>query len=143
VFRDLVRVKTDVGAPVEVVWRFLTVDRDTWWPEMGFEAVVGSPLVETWLEEGRRASATGSVTDCDEPQLLGFRWIQPSWEHPLDVAISLVAEGPSTSVTLTETGFLRAQTSLSLRDEHEEGWLYHLTRLKRASEGGAVSVDVR
>lgn len=134
--RDPVVVETGIDAPVEVVWRFLTVKRDAWWPEMRFEAAVGSPLVETWIEEGVQVTATGSVTRCDEPRRLAFEWLEPSWSSPLDVDIRLTAEGSSTSVILTETGFSRAQTSLSLPNEHEEGWLYHVTRLKRASEAG-------
>jgi uncharacterized protein YndB with AHSA1/START domain len=140
VLPDSVTVEKDIDAPVGVVWRFLTVERDAWWPEMRFEAVVGSPLVETWIEEGHQASAMGSVTQCDEPQLLGFRWIEPSWDRPLEVVIRLAAEGRSTTVILVETGFAQARTSPSLPAEHEEGWLHHLARLKRASEGEAVGV---
>jgi uncharacterized protein YndB with AHSA1/START domain len=70
--RDSVTVDVRVDAPVEVVWRFLTVKRGAWWPEMRFEATVGSALVETWIEEGVQATATGSVTRCDEPLLLAL-----------------------------------------------------------------------
>jgi len=108
---------------------------------MRFEPVVGSPLVETWAEEGREVSATGSVTLCDEPDLLGFSWTEEGWEHPLDVVIDLVMQGGSTSLTLTESGFSRARTSDSLPSEHEEGWRYHLARLKRVSEDHAAEVD--
>lgn len=102
---------------------------------MRFEAVVGAPLIETWIDDGREASATGRITRCDEPQLLGFNWTEHGWDHPLDVLIELVTHGPSTSVTLTESGFSRARTPCSLSAEHEQGWRHHLTRLKRMSEG--------
>lgn len=141
--RDSVTVTTGVDASIEVVWQLLTAGRGAWWPEMRFEPVVGSPLVETWVEEGRPASATGSVTRCDEPRLLGFSWTEQGWEHPLDVVIELVQQGQSTSVTLTESGFSRARTPHSLPAEHEEGWQYHLARLKRTSEGQAVDVDAQ
>ncbi len=95
------------------------------------------------MEEGVQATATGSVTRCEEPSLLAFEWTEPSWSGPLDVVIRLTTERSFTVVTLTETGFSRAQSSLSLPDEHEEGWHYHLTRLKRASEGEGIDVDVR
>ncbi|EXJ51514.1 hypothetical protein AS96_09390 [Microbacterium sp. MRS-1] len=108
---------------------------------MRFEAAVGSPLVETWVEEGRQVCATGSVTRCDEPHVLGFSWTEQGWEHPLDVVIELVAHGQATSVTLTESGFCRARTPHSLPAEHAEGWRYHLARLKRMSEGEAVDFD--
>ncbi|RWZ68086.1 SRPBCC domain-containing protein [Labedella populi] len=134
---------TSIHASVDVVWRCLTVGRGAWWPEMRFEAVVGSPLVETWVEEGRQASATGSVTRCDEPSLLGFSWTEEGWDHPLDVVIDLVTHGESTSVTLTESGFSRARTPHSLPAEHEEGWRYHLAGLKRASEDQAADVDAQ
>ncbi|MCT9821420.1 SRPBCC domain-containing protein [Microbacterium sp. W1N] len=138
--RDSLVVATDIHASVEVAWWCLTAGRDAWWPEMRFEAVVGSPLTETWVEEGRQRSATGSVTRCEEPHLLGFRWAEEGWDHPLDVVIDLVARGESTSLTLTESGFIRARTSLSLLAEHEEGWRYHVARLKRASEDHAAEV---
>lgn len=137
--RDSVTVEVRVDAPIEIVWRFLTVNRDAWWPELRFDAVVGSPLVETWIEDGIPLTARGSVTRCDEPQLLGFEWAEPSWQSPLSVLIRLTQDGESTSVALTESGFSPARTSASLPDEHEEGWLYHLTRLKRASEGDAAA----
>ncbi|WP_240191392.1 SRPBCC family protein [Microbacterium hominis] len=50
-------------------------------------------------------------------------------------------QGGSTSLTLTESGFSRARTSDSLPSEHEEGWRYHLARLKRVSEDHAAEVD--
>jgi len=137
VVRDSVTVTADIHAPVEVVWRCLTVGRGTWWPDMRFEAVVGSPLVETWVEEGRQARATGNVTRCEVPHLLGFSWTEEGWDHPLRVVIDLVAHGDSTSVTLTESGFSRARTPHALPAEHEEGWRYHLSRLKRTSESQA------
>jgi uncharacterized protein YndB with AHSA1/START domain len=143
VLRDSVTVEMSIGARVEVVWRSLTTERHAWWPEMRFEAVVGAPLVETWIDDGHETSATGKVTHCTEPHLLGFRWIEPGWTHPLDVEMRLVPEGRSTSVTLTETGFAHAGTSPSLPIEHEEGWRYHLTRLKQASEGAAVRRDAQ
>lgn len=110
---------------------------------MRFEAVVGSPLVETWVEEGRQASATGSVTRCDEPHLLEFSWTEEGWDHPLDVVIDLVTHGESTSLTLTESGFSRARVPDSLPAEHEGGRRYHLARLKRASEDQAAEVDAQ
>lgn len=136
--RDSVTVEARIDAPIGVVWRLLTADRDAWWSEMRFEAAVGSALLETWIEEGRPASATGTITRCDEPTLLGFTWTEPTWVQPLDVVIRLVADGSSTSVALTESGFSRAQAPPSLAAEHEEGWRYHLTRWARASEGEAV-----
>jgi uncharacterized protein YndB with AHSA1/START domain len=129
-----VTVETSVRAPVETVWRLLTVERDAWWPEMRFEPVVGAPLVETWTEDGRPASASGTVTRCDEPHLLEFRWRESGWRAPLEVTIRISSGSHSTSVTLHESGFSRAQTPSSLADEHEQGWLYHLERWRRASE---------
>ncbi|MDO7880898.1 SRPBCC family protein [Salinibacterium soli] len=129
---------TEIGAPAELVWRYLTADRDEWWPEMQFDPVVGSPLLETWTDDGQRYSATGTVTGCVESRLLAFHWIEASWAQPLDVEIRLTARGKSTAVTLTETGFALAQTSPLLPDEHEEGWRHHLSRLARMSETGSI-----
>lgn len=105
---------------------------------MRFEAVVGSPLVETWVEKGSEASATGSVTRCEAPHILGFRWTEDGWARALDVLIVLDESGASTAVTLTESGFAAAQTPPTLPAQHDEGWRYHLSRLKRVSEGDAV-----
>lgn len=136
--RDYVTVDAMIDATPEVVWRFLILERSSWWPGLRFDPVVGSPLVETWTEDGRPRSAAGTVTRCEEPYLLGFTWTEPTWAHPLDVEIRLVAKEGATAVTITESGFLRARTSSALPEEHEEGWRYHLARLKRASEGDAL-----
>ena len=88
---------------------------------MRFEAEVGSPLVETWVEEGQQVSATGSVTRCDEPHVLGFDWTEQSWDHPLDVVIDLVAHGQGTLVTLTESGFSRARVPQATSSGSERG----------------------
>ncbi|MFT4213503.1 MAG: SRPBCC domain-containing protein [Microbacterium sp.] len=140
---DSVLVDVTIDATADVAWRFLTIERGTWWPDMRFEAFIGSPLVETWIEGGQQASATGEITRCEKPRLLAFRWNEPGWEHPLDVVIRLVAGGPSTIVTITESGFVRARTAPSLPDEHAEGWRYHLMRWKRASEGDARDADAQ
>ena len=136
--RDPVTVDAIVDATPEVVWRVLTLERGSWWPDLRFEPAVGSPLVETWLDDGRPMSASGAVTRCEAPHLLAFTWTEPTWAHPLDVEIRLVAVERSTAVTITESGFLRARTRSALPAEHEEGWRYHLARLKRASEGDAL-----
>lgn len=83
----------EIEAHVEVVWRLLTAERGAWWPEMRFESIVGSPLVETWTEDGDQADATGRVTRCDEPHLLAFRWTEQRRGDPLEVEIELVGRG--------------------------------------------------
>ncbi len=138
---DSVTVTIDIAAPAEVVWHFLTLGRGTWWPGMVFEARVGSSLVETWLEEGRPAQAKGRIIRCDAPQTLEFHWREPGWSRPLDVSIVLTEKGASTAVALAESGFSGAHATPSLPAEHEEGWRYHLARLKRVSEGGTVEAD--
>jgi uncharacterized protein YndB with AHSA1/START domain len=138
--RDDVMVSVSVDARPESVWHCLTAGRGTWWPEMHFEAAVGSSLVETWIDDGQEASATGTVTHCEAPQLLAFRWIEQGWAQPTDVVILLDDNESSTTVTITETGFRRADTALSLPDEHEHGWRHHLLRLKTASEAAGLSM---
>lgn len=63
--RDAVTVTTEIAAPADIVSRFLTAERAAWWPDMRFEAVIGSPLVETWIEHDRQRRATGTVTRCE------------------------------------------------------------------------------
>jgi uncharacterized protein YndB with AHSA1/START domain len=133
--RDAVSATAAIGADADRVWRFLTTERDAWWPDMRFEAVVGAPLVETWIEDGQQRTATGEVAQCEPPRVLAFRWSEASWRHPLDVVISLRTEPDVTVVTITETGFATASTPVALPDEHEEGWRYHLEQMKRVSEG--------
>lgn len=140
---DSVRVRTGISAPAGTVWRFLALERAAWWPDMHFEPVAGSPLLETWIENGRRRSATGVVTRCREPELLAFRWSEPGWEHPLDVVIRLAGDGSSTTLTLAETGFLKAGTRPSLAAEHDDGWRYHLARLTRVCESAAADPPAR
>lgn len=130
--RDSVSVAHVVAASPAVVWRALTAGRAQWWPDLRFDAVVGAPLVETWVEAGQQRQAHGVVTRCDEAELLAFRWREDGWSAPLEVRFRLEAHDLGTSVTLTETGFRRADVSPTLADEHEEGWRYHLTRLARA-----------
>lgn len=139
--RDTVTVSATINAPRERVWRLLTVDRHVWWPDMRFDAVVGAPLRETWMDGEHEASATGNVTRCDEPRLLAFEWREPRWHRPLEVEIRLTTSGASTVVILTETGFSHAGTAPSLPAEHEDGWRYHLARLTDATEEKDPGLD--
>lgn len=132
-----------INAPAELVWHYLTVERALWWPDMRFDARVGSRLVETWIEGGRLVSAIGVVTRCDAPELLSFGWRERGWSLPLVVDISLRPRVTSTSVRIAESGFVRARTVPTLPDEHEEGWLYHLDRLKRLCEEQTAGAAAR
>lgn len=121
------------------VWRALTVDRSRWWPEMVFDAVVGASLVETWVEDGEVLQASGTITTVDAPRLLAFEWSEPAWQGNLTVRVRLAPVTQGTEVSITEEGFASIQAQSSLASEHEEGWLYHLERLRDASiapEGG-------
>lgn len=135
--RDALQVAASIEASVNDVWRFLTTERASWWPEMRFEAAIGSPLIETWMEEGEHRQVAGVVTQCAEPRLLAFTWGEPDDEFSLDVSIHLACDGGATTVTITETGFVKATAPTALLDEHEEGWRYHLARWKRACESGS------
>ncbi|MBD3777637.1 MAG: SRPBCC domain-containing protein [Micrococcales bacterium] len=136
-------VSQTVAAAPDAVWWALTAGRAAWWPELVFDPAAGSPLVETWTEDGEVRSATGEVVRCDAPGLLAFRWREPSWAHPLDVTIRLAAAGAGTEVTLTESGFATAGTPPTLPAEHAEGWRYHLQRLRRVSETGSAGPSPR
>lgn len=138
-----VAVSQPVAAPPEAVWWALTAGRAAWWPELVFDPVAGSPLVETWTEDGEVRSAAGEVVRCDAPVVLAFRWREPSWAHALEVTIRLDAAGPGTEVTLTESGFATAGTPPTLPAEHAEGWRYHLGRLRRVCETGSADPGAR
>lgn len=69
---DSVWASASIAAESGTVWRFLTVNRATWWRDKSFEATVGLPLNETWMEDGQASHATGIVKHCLELQLLAF-----------------------------------------------------------------------
>ncbi|MEH3088603.1 MAG: SRPBCC domain-containing protein [Microbacterium arborescens] len=133
--RDALTVQVQVAALPERVWEMLAVDRAGWWPDLVFEPAVGAPLVESWLADGRRQTATGTVTRCEPPSRLVFVWREPSWSDDLAVDVEIIASGGRTTVSLTESGFVGAGSPPELLDAHEDGWRYHLARLRRVSEG--------
>ena len=127
----VVSVSLTIDERVDDVWRAITVGRSSWWPEMVFEPIAGSALVETWIEDGEEKRATGTITGAVAPSLLSFEWSEPGWVGPLSVSICLEPLGAATKVTLTESGFTEAQSPSGLPAEHQDGWLYHLTRLQK------------
>ena len=134
---DGVRVTLRIAAGAEAVWHALTVGRSAWWPDMVFEAAVGAPLTESWIEHDERREASGTVTAADRSRLLSFDWREPDWRASTHVSIELAESGAATEVTITETGFADAGTSAALVAEHAEGWRFHLGRLRDACLGAA------
>lgn len=127
-----------IGVAPDEVWTVLTADRATWWPEMVFDARVGAPLVETWIDGGELHRASGVVTVAAPPALLGFEWREPGWLAPLSVLVRIApVDGGGTEATITESGFAQAGTPDGLPFAHEEGWRHHLGRLRAACEAGA------
>ncbi|WP_158231526.1 SRPBCC family protein [Microbacterium sediminis] len=134
---DGVRVSLRIEAGTEAVWHALTVGRSVWWPDMVFEAAAGAPLIETWIEDGERREASGTVTAAERPRLLAFDWRQPEWRGSTHVSIDLAEDGAATEVAITETGFADAGTPAALAAEHADGWRFHLGRLRDACLGEA------
>lgn len=126
-------VALTIDATPERVWRALTVDRSTWWPEMMFDAVPGASLIETWDEDGQTFQASGRITAIDAPRLLAFEWSEPAWRASLMVHVRLAPVERGTVVSVAEGGFSRIQAPSTLARDHEAGWRYHLERLRDAS----------
>lgn len=131
---DRIVTGTTLACAPETVWEALTARRPDWWPELEFEPVPGSPLVETWTEDGRAMSATGRVLTIDAPRSLSFEWTEPGWTGSAVVRITVRSAGRSTRVTVEETGLTAASGDAGLGREHVAGWTAHLGRL-----AGAVS----
>lgn len=135
---DVARAAIDLPVTPLEVWRLL-VDRSAWWPELAFDAVSGSPLRETWTEDGRTFEALGRVVAVDPPRHLSFEWTEPGWSALLTVAITVEPAAAGAAVTVTEQGFIRIGAEEGLRLEHEAGWQQHLVRLRGASIEAARS----
>jgi uncharacterized protein YndB with AHSA1/START domain len=114
---------------VDGLWRALTEERDTWWPELVLTPEVGSVVRETWTEDGREHFADGRVTAAVPPGQLAFVWQQPERHSPLTVSFDIRSDGDRSAVTVTERGFRRLIDGDGLRAAHEAGWTFHLANL--------------
>ena len=125
---DLV-VVAESTASVWTVWLSLTDEHLQWWPDMQFDAVPGSMLHETWVEDGVEYHATGHVVEVQDGAVFTFEWSEPSWPSPLLVRFELKQIGWGTRISVWECGFDRIPRSHALFAAHREGWKYHLARL--------------
>lgn len=132
--RDRLVVSADTTAAADVVWRALTEERDAWWPDMQFDAVVGAPLREVWTEDGAQREATGQVIDVSDGRALTFEWSETEWLAPLQVTFVLESTASGTRVSVSETGFRGLLDGDRLREDHAEGWRFHLSQLLRHAE---------
>lgn len=129
---DAAQASIDLPATPPEVWRLL-VDRSTWWPDLEFDAVAGSPLRETWTDGGRTFEATGRVLAVDSPTRLSFEWTEPGWSGFLTVTVTVSsASAEGAEVIIVEQGFAEIRAEEGLRLEHEAGWREHLGRLRDA-----------
>ena len=102
---DAAQASIDLPATPPEVWRLL-VDRSTWWPDLEFDAVAGSPLRETWTDGGRTFEATGRVLAVDAPTRLSFEWTEPGWSGFLTVTVTVSsASAEGAEVIIVEQGF--------------------------------------
>lgn len=130
---DSLSITVTSTSSVEELWRALTDERDTWWPELVLTPEVGSAVRETWSEGGREHFAEGRVTEALPPSRLALVWQQPGWLSPLTVCFDIRDDGERRTVTLTERGFGQLTDGDGLRAAHEEGWNFHLANLLRAA----------
>ena len=120
-----------VNAPVATVWAALTSSRSEWWPGLIFEPMVGSPVIEKWVEDGALKKALGMITAVQLQSLIIFKWGQPTWGDTMEVEIRLNPENEeATNVLVTETGFDKIDAAEVLPEDHEAGWRYHLEQLR-------------
>jgi uncharacterized protein YndB with AHSA1/START domain len=132
--RDGLVVSVDTAVTADAVWRALTEERSAWWPDMQFDTIVGSPLREVWIEEGAEREALGQVVEVTDGRALTFVWSETEWPSPLQVAFVLELTATGTRVSVSETGFLGVPDGNHLREEHAEGWRFHLSQLLEHAE---------
>lgn len=133
--RDGLVVSADTAATADVVWRALTQERAEWWPDMHFDAIVGAPLREVWTEDGAQREATGRVIDVSDGRALTFEWSESARPSPLQVTFTIEPTATGTGVSVSETGFRGLPDGDALREEHAEGWQFHLSQLLKHAEG--------
>lgn len=125
-----ITVPMHVNAPVGKVWSALTDSRSQWWPGLIFEPMVGSPVIEKWVEEDEFKKALGMITAVQPNSLLIFKWGDPAQGSAREVEIRLTSEGDNTQVVVTETGLDDSSTVDVLSAEHETRWQYQLEQLR-------------
>lgn len=133
--RDGLVVSVDAAVTADVVWRALTQERAEWWPDMHFDAIVGAPLREVWIEDGVEREAAGQVIEVTDGRALAFVWSETARPSPLQVTFTMEPTALGTRVSVSEMGFLGVPDGDALREEHTEGWQFHLSQLLKHAEG--------
>jgi uncharacterized protein YndB with AHSA1/START domain len=134
-------VTTQIAAPPEVVWPYLTdPDRYALW--MGTEAIlspISGGLYRVHMREG--VEAVGEFVELDPPRRLVFTW---GWQdHPVvppgstTVEVTLEATGDGTLVRLTHHGLPDPESAA----HHRQGWETYLPRLALVVTGGDPGPD--
>lgn len=132
--RDGLVVSAETAAAADVVWRALTQERAEWWPDMHFDAIVGAPLREVWIEDGAQREATGQVIDVSDGRALTFEWSETERPSPLQVTFTIEPTATGTRVSVSETGFRGLTDGDALCEEHTKGWQFHLSQLLKHAE---------
>ena len=138
---DYVSVSLSIDASPREIWGALATAKHEWWPDMTFEAIVGAPLVERWMDGDKEKVASGTVTHAEAPHMLAFEWTEPEWGSATAVRITLESIDRHTKVSLVESGFCTIAGGPEIRAAHEEGWRYHLDRLRAAAVSPIGRVD--
>ena len=131
-------VSVTVNAPPERAFEVFTTEIGSWWPakthSIGEERAVavtmdgraGGRIFER-LDDGTEYD-WGSVTAWEPPRRVAFTWKPSLEDRPYtDVEVTFTADGDSTRVVLTHTGWEKlGEQGIELRAGYGPGWEYVL-----------------
>jgi uncharacterized protein YndB with AHSA1/START domain len=139
--------RTTVGVPIEKAFRVFTNSFNTWWPR---EFHIGqAEMAEAILEprDGGRWYERGVVLAWEPPHRLLVTWqingewqFDPDPQHPSEIEVRFIAEGPElTRVELEHRLLERLVGGQALRDGIGDGggWSSNLERFAKAASSEA------
>lgn len=96
-----------IRAPRAAVWAFVVESdrRESWWPDVKVDPVVGGSIVERWEDDGNARDTSGEIDVLVEGHALGFNWREGEDTRDTSVLVTLRTHGGETGVTVTESGF--------------------------------------
>jgi len=130
-----------IDAPRERVFALVASPDEMrkWFRPSLFEPEVGGRAEFTFPFDDEDWVNIGKVTVYDPPSRVAYTWAWQRTPTPVqtEVTFDLIAEGGSTLLRLTHTGFIEE----SQMRGHDEGWAYWLDRLLVIGNGGDPGPD--
>jgi len=132
-----------IDAPAEAVYRVITepAQISQWFSDAAeLDPVPGGTGSLTFADRAtsQRMAVNLSVQAAEPPHRFAFRWDYPDGEQPTEensllVEFSLTAEGGSTRLRVTESGFTALRKpdaeKAGYYETHDKGWDIHLANL--------------